>query len=181
MTAHREKPKGSRDECATQPTLFAACELLLQRYVGPNARFDLDAAANASNHKLPVWLGPGSPLGIIDATAADVHWAVHGRYIFVNVPFSIHEKFMPKIVQAADDGAFVVCITGAINGARWNEYLRRADTIVFPYPKPQFLPPPGVTASSSMGTVAVSVFLPPALQIIGLPTIDPCWDWTRAA
>lgn len=64
--------------------------------------FVLDAAANETNHKCPVWFGPG---GVVeDALTADwTHYLAEGD-IWLNPPYSrgLQSKFVIKAVKERD-------------------------------------------------------------------------------
>jgi len=89
---------------ATPNEVFAELDA---RY-GP---FHLDAAANKHNHKCPIWLGPGSPVGVTDALAKD--W--DARYVgtgllraFMNPPYSNPTPFVKKAWEQAHAGNCMV-------------------------------------------------------------------------
>lgn len=78
-----------KDDWETPDDLFSTYNSLFA--------FVLDAAANASNAKLPNWFGPGSPLAE-DALSADWGpWLVKGN-IWLNPPYSkgLQGKFVRK-------------------------------------------------------------------------------------
>ena len=59
--------------------------------------FDLDAAANETNHKCERWLGPG---GLVE-DALSVNWAAFGQCIFVNPPYGDVAPWVKQMVAAA--------------------------------------------------------------------------------
>lgn len=77
-------------------------------------RFELDAAADETNHKVEVWLGPGGMRE--DALATD--WVNHygdqkAAKVFLNLPFSKGPAFIAKAVEQAARGCLVVCLLPA--------------------------------------------------------------------
>lgn len=75
-------------EWQTAPKIFKK----IQTDFGP---FDIDLTANADNHLLPKYFGPGSPLG---EDALEVLWHEHGKRGFSNPPYG---AFIPKILEWA--------------------------------------------------------------------------------
>ena len=91
-------PKEERNRWRTPQRWF---ELLNKRY-GP---FTLDAAADSTNHKCDLWLGPDSPVGPIatDALATVWDWQFvsdrapkGGHRVFCNPPYDYTEEFVEK-------------------------------------------------------------------------------------
>lgn len=103
----------ARLDWETPPELFEA----LHR----EFHFTLDAAANAHNHKLPVWLGPGSPLGWENALI--VHWDVAGRpaVAWLNPPYG--NRISLWVAKAHEEAysanATVVALLPARTDTRW--------------------------------------------------------------
>lgn len=81
----------------TAPKIFKK----LQEDFGP---FAIDLTANESNHLLPAWFGPGSPLTQgQDALAA--MWNEHGHSGFSNSPYGYFiSRILPKAKQEAKEG-----------------------------------------------------------------------------
>ena len=95
--------------------------------------FTLDAAANERNHKVPLWFGPGSPLGVEDALTAD--WRVD-RFTtaWLNPPYGRSiERWVEKAFREALQGrATVVCLLPArTDTAWWHRYVMRASQVRF--------------------------------------------------
>jgi phage N-6-adenine-methyltransferase len=70
-------------------------DALFERY-NTQYHFILDAAANETNHKCPVWLGPGAPV----EDAFSVEWPLHLGNIWLNPPYSrgLQSAFVRKAV-----------------------------------------------------------------------------------
>lgn len=60
--------------------------------------FVLDAAADSINHKVDVWFGPDSPVGVVDALEADWTPYLKQGNIWLNPPYSrgMQAKFVKK-------------------------------------------------------------------------------------
>ena len=126
MTRGRLAPlmSSNRSDWETPPQLFEA----LHR----EFRFTLDAAADERNHKLPVWLGPGSPLGYEDALL--VHWDVAGRpaVAWLNPPYGYRiGLWVAKAYEEAQSAnATVVALLPARTDTRWwRHYVMEAEEI----------------------------------------------------
>lgn len=106
----------------TPPDLFEA----LHR----EFRFTVDAAANERNHKLPLWYGPGSPLGIENALI--VHW---DGVAYLNPPYGprVGIWVAKACEEAAAYNATVVCLLPARTDTSWwhGYVLTRASEIRF--------------------------------------------------
>lgn len=76
--------------------------------------FSVDAAANADNHLLPEWYGPGSR--VKDALLAV--WDAKKVY-WCNPPYSRVAEFVAKGAVAADDGVTSVWLIPARTDTRW--------------------------------------------------------------
>ena len=96
-----QTPASEKDHWRTPPALFQR----LDHAYGP---FDLDAAADATNHLCPRWLGPGSAIGA-DALDPGLLWCARiiGRSrAFCNPPYSrgMVARFLAKAQQQAREG-----------------------------------------------------------------------------
>ena len=107
----RQKPGESVQEVGTPRDFLDAVE---KRF----GLIGLDLAANADNHIVPLWLGPGSPLhGGEDALAPSVSWS--GRSLrFLNPPFGDIEPCAAKCATERHH-AFVGMLVPASIGADW--------------------------------------------------------------
>lgn len=105
-------PLGERDRWRTPDSEFAKWE---RRY-GP---FTLDAAADESNHKTPLWLGPGS--GREDALTVD--WCNYDgtpAVVWCNPPYSIVGKFVTKAsVEARSGRCSATLLLPSTTDVRW--------------------------------------------------------------
>lgn len=79
LSIGRTKMGSGNERWQTSPKLFAAIE----QQFGP---FDVDLTADADNHLLPCYFGPGSAVAT-DALAATLWWSRHGRCGYSNPPF----------------------------------------------------------------------------------------------
>lgn len=65
--------------------------------------FDVDICADARRNLAPVWFGPDSPVGELDALTAD--WARYGSRGFGNPPYGAFiGKVLPRAIVAARHG-----------------------------------------------------------------------------
>ena len=87
-------PNTSGNECWGTPlSLFDALD---ERYA-----FQLDAAADETNHKCPLWLGPG---GLTHDALSMPHWGGLGP-VWVNPPYSKRNGgILPWLSKARDTG-----------------------------------------------------------------------------
>lgn len=81
--------------------------------------FDVDAAANELNHKLPVWFGSGSPVGVEDALTAK--WRDYGEYFWLNPPYGrgYLEKFLKKANEEWVNGCSIVLLLPVDTSTHW--------------------------------------------------------------
>lgn len=98
-----QTPPGERNRWRTPPVEYAR---LAARY-GP---YDLDAAADETNHLCPRWLGPGSPIA---TDALTVPWS--GR-VWCNPPYDQIPAF---VAHAAASEARTTLLLPAFTDARW--------------------------------------------------------------
>lgn len=92
--------------------------------------FDVDVAADATNHKLPLWMGPGSDLGP-DALASTWNLSpeVQGHFgvtmCFCNPPHSLQDKFFARAHEEALHGraTTVFLCPARTDTRRWFRYV----------------------------------------------------------
>jgi site-specific DNA-methyltransferase (adenine-specific) len=92
-------------------------DALFQRY-DADYKFDLDAAANETNHKCDVWLGPGG----IAEDALTVDWLDYAAgSVWLNPPYSrgLQSRFVEKAASYSGE-LIVVCLLPS-----------RTDTVMF--------------------------------------------------
>jgi len=75
--------------------------------------FDLDAAADETNHKCEMYFGKGG----VAYDALEEDWG--GLNVFLNPPYSIAGAFVEKARQEADKGATVVLLLPVRSDNRW--------------------------------------------------------------
>lgn len=136
-------------------------------------KFTLDAAASYENAKCERYFTR-------DDDALVQCWT--GESVFVNPPYGrgpgCHglEKWVAKCEAASLSGANVVLLAPCDPSTRWFSSANHAALECrLLTPRPQFVPPPGVTASSSPSTTAAFIFAP-------MKTIDcviTLWDWKK--
>ena len=83
-------------------------------------QFEIDAAANSVNHKLPKWFGPGAPFGQEDALT--ICWRDFGKYFWLNPPYGrgLLSKFLNKAVSEYQNcGAKVVLLLPVDTSTNW--------------------------------------------------------------
>jgi site-specific DNA-methyltransferase (adenine-specific) len=81
--------------------------------------FDVDAAANQYNHKLPKWFGPGAPFGLEDALS--INWRSYGEYFWCNPPYGrgLLEPFLKKAYEEYNKGAKIVMLLPVDTSTDW--------------------------------------------------------------
>lgn len=92
--------------------------------------FEVDAAAEPTNAKTPVWYGIQENGFFIDGLEQD--WS--NKRIWLNPPYSktLQPRFLKKALQASDLGARVVCLLPARTDTKmWHEYVMKADQVYF--------------------------------------------------
>lgn len=110
-----------KDDWETPPDLFAK----LHEEFG----FDLDVAANATNRKVALWLGPG---GFFE-DALTCNWNVGGGMCWCNPPYSrgLQGKFIAKAAAERLYGVKTVMLLPARTDTKvfhahiWNEHIHR--------------------------------------------------------
>lgn len=117
--------------------------------------FTLDAAADERNHKCPLWLGPGSPLGWENALI--VHWDVAGRpaVAYLNPPYGrkVGLWVAKAFEEAASANATVVCLLPARTDTTWwHRYVMRSSEVRFLEGRLRFV---GAASSAPFPSVVV--------------------------
>ena len=80
--------------------------------------FEIDAAADQTNHKVETWFGPGG----LYHDALDVEWPV--TTIWLNPPYSRVKEFMEKAAREAQRGSTVVSLIPSRTDTRfWHTYV----------------------------------------------------------
>lgn len=109
-------PPGEKNRWRTPPERFAYANA---RY-GP---FAIDAAADATNHLLPIWYGPDSPLGASHEDALAIPWNAVGDEalrIFCNPPYDNTAAWVEHAAGEAEAGrAQTTLLVPATTGVRW--------------------------------------------------------------
>lgn len=140
-------------------------------------KFHVDLAADAHNHLLPEWLGPGSRIAE-DALAFDwsLRWS-RGRG-WLNPPYSRGnlDRFLAKCAEQADRGFTVVTVTPYMPSEGWFARLYAATEIrEIPHRVP-FLKFDGTKDNGAKFPSAISVFRPQPGIVRGLPR-RVVWSW----
>lgn len=105
----RAVAEGSRSDWETPPRIFDWQHSLWN--------FDVDAAANETNHKLPRWFGHGS--GLSD-TAFATEWRKYGRNFWVNPPYGRGlADWIALFDQQSRDGVRIVALLPANTDTQW--------------------------------------------------------------
>lgn len=110
--------------------------------------FHVDAAADRTNTRLPLWFGPDSPVELFDSLeASSTQWLEHGRRFFLNPPlgkeFGPVAKWVEKAeLVAAAGNALVVCVLPATPSTQWFRRHATNGARFFPTSRVKFVPPP---------------------------------------
>lgn len=124
----RANPAGAPQNWSTPRLLVAD---LAHRHAA--GAFDIDCAADATNHVAPLWLGPGSPVG---DDALSLPWGTAERPLrgFLNPPWNDVHAFAEHGIAEVEAGHLValVCVLPCRADARWWRWMER--------------PPSGVTS-----------------------------------
>lgn len=118
----RRKATGGSDNWSTPDSTFLPLHA--------EFNFDVDICADPSNHRLPVWMGPGSDLGE-DALAYTWNLSpeVQGHYGvtvgFCNPPHSLQDKLFAKAHGEALAGRATTVFLCPVrpDTARWHKYV----------------------------------------------------------
>ncbi len=98
--------KKGKDNWRTPFNLFSVFHCVYQ--------FTIDGAADATNHLLPRWYGPGSDIAI---DALTYSWA--GERVWLNPPYSLCKNFIAKAAEERYNGVTSVCLVPARTDTRW--------------------------------------------------------------
>lgn len=124
----------------------------VRRWITEHFRPDVDAAADGANTLAPLWMGPGSNVGIVDALAAP--WpgylmsATIRPRVFVNPPFSSALRFAERAIEAhAAHGTMILLLLPISTDTQWFARLVDAGAHVTAITgRVCYDPPPGVQA-----------------------------------
>lgn len=109
--------------------------------------FQVDAAADPSNHLCDVWFGPGSPVELFDSLKAEAEeWLEHGSRFFLNPPLSQPAGPLLRWMRKADDvakagPALVVAVVPATPSTVWFQERAVHGPRFFPRARIRFIPP----------------------------------------
>ena len=159
-----EEPKDtSRDAWATPPAVYS--ELCEKWGFSPN----IDACALSYNTKCPIFITP-------QMNSLEVDWIAFAKekgvepIFWMNPPYShpLVYKFVKKAYEESERGATVLGLLLAFNlGRQWfQKYVKPLPKILrgdydFREKRINFIPPPGVKASSNMYSSLEVLWLPP--------------------
>lgn len=109
MKGHQPLFSSGKDNWRTPQALFDALHAEFS--------FTIDAAADSTNHLLPRWLGPGSPLkgGYGEDALQGSLWA--GERVWCNPPYSMCRQFVAH--AAGQMECLVVMLIPARTDTRW--------------------------------------------------------------
>lgn len=119
--------------------------------------FDIDLAADQTNHLCPRWLGPGG----LAEDALTVDWPTLGRTGWLNPPYStdLILRFMEAVARHSRRMT-IVTLTPLDPSTEWWEFTRTAAEIrEMPHRTP-YLKADGVTDPGAMFSSVVSIFRP---------------------
>jgi len=145
----RKTKGGGRQDWRTPKRLFDC----LERNFGA---FDLDVAADDENHLCDRYFTK-------DHSALVFEW--RAQRAFCNPPFSQMSSFLIRARDRADTEGCTTFVIGPLDsGVRWfrGEVWGKVNGILLLAPRVNFVPPPGVKASSASGSSAIYVFTPEA-------------------
>lgn len=135
--------------------------------------FDIDLAADATNHLCPRWLGPGG----LAEDALTVRWADFGSVGFLNMPYSaaLIFRFMAAVAQHRHDMT-IVALHPHDTSTAWWDFTRYAVEIRELETRVPYLREDGVTKAGAMFASAVTVFRPQPGLLRALPR-RVLWTW----
>lgn len=82
--------------------------------------FDLDGAADESNHLVRHYLGPGG----MAEDALVVSWSDYGHRVWLNPPYSLVKEFVTKAAAEQAHGVLTVALLPARTDTRWfHDYI----------------------------------------------------------
>lgn len=142
------------DHWRTPPVLFEALDR--------EFAFRIDLAANAENHLVPVWFGPGSPVRDGE-DALTASWSDFGHCAgFLNPPYSaaLIGRFMDKAALEATRGFTSVVLAKYDPSTQWWNATRSAWEIREIQGRVPFLKADGTGAAGAMFPSCVVVFRP---------------------
>lgn len=156
-------PANERNRWRTPPEWFVR----LSKEYGP---FQLDAAADETNHLCDVWLGPGSPLGLEDALACP--WGAYNDHrVYCNPPYNQTAAFVRKArneVRAKNCASVTLLLPATTDVAWFHDYVwdegvghpRRGVLLGFSRGRIRFLRPDGSKAGQPTHGSMFVTFLP---------------------
>lgn len=153
--------KPNRDNWATPANLYSVVDYIWR----PN----LDVCALRENAKCSDYLSP-------EVNGLEVAWS---GVCWCNPPGSEIAKWTQKALAEVRDHnvAAVVLLAQAGVGSRWYHAVAPWCETILLTPRPQFVPPPGVKASSNARDYVLLIFTPGAARVRGNRVSR--FDWER--
>jgi phage N-6-adenine-methyltransferase len=146
-----------RDEWQTPPDVF----------IKLNNEFDLsiDVAANIHNRKSLYYFGPDQQDSRY-RNCLEIDWVQVARdsglkpSFWMNPPYSKVDKFIRKAYEESQKGASVVCLVAPTVSAKWWHEIALKGEIRWIKGRIDFIPPPGIEASTNTRDSAIVIFRP---------------------
>lgn len=143
--AEHEPSIGASDEWYTPPYIFSALDL----------RFDLDPCSPGQDH----WV----PARRVYTKADDGLSKPWDGMVFMNPPFGGRNGHVPWLKKFLEHGNGIAIVRAYTSSAWFHDYARKADAMLFPRGKTQFIRADGTVGKApghgvvllGMGTVAV--------------------------
>lgn len=157
----------TRDDWETPVQLFDALDRIF--------RFDVDAAADDSNHKVDRWLTGPCRGDEWCGCGLCARWAAYGHSIWLNPPYGTGlDRWVSNCAASALDGATVVALLPNGTDTDWfKQVWLTASEIWFLSGRVQFV---GSTSSNPKGSI-VAVWRPePTADLRDAPKVR-LWDW----
>lgn len=117
--ARRAAPDVTQTTWETPPPFF--------RWRDVQHRFDVDATADASNHLLPTWFGPGG----VELDAFEAHWKPYGERFFTNPPYGNLRAWCGLYAaRSMSDHVFIEALIPANTATTWFRLCRETATFI---------------------------------------------------
>jgi hypothetical protein len=158
MSNYLENCIGETSEWYTPPEIFTKL----------NVTFDLDPCSPGPAHWVPA-------VNVITKESNGLSHPWEG-FVFMNPPFGNRHGHLPWLEKFFSHNNGIAIVRAYTSSGWWHDYMPRADMIVFPRGKTQFIRPDGTVGKSPGHGVALIGMGDRACEVLLNSSLGMVWD-----